>query len=96
MSQVKGDKRCRAFDGALGHQGNKGDTGSSGAHGSKGDQGEKGNQGTNGITPSINQVVTEFSSNRAHLYPLAAAIMEEDQRNSIGFSERKAHFLVSM
>lgn len=91
----RGQKGDRGFDGAPGPQGNKGDTGSSGAHGSKGDQGpkgEKGNQGTNGITPSINQVVTEFSSNRAHLYPLAAAIMEEDQRNSMGFSERIAHF----
>nr|WP_265025136.1 collagen-like protein [Wolbachia endosymbiont (group B) of Pammene fasciana] len=90
----RGQKGDRGFDGAPGPQGNKGDTGSSGAHGSKGDQGpkgEKGNQGTNGITPSISQVVTEFSSNRAHLYPLAAAIMEEDQSNSMGFSERIAH-----
>ncbi|WP_241653854.1 collagen-like protein [Wolbachia endosymbiont of Nilaparvata lugens] len=69
-----------------------------GAHGSKGDKGpigpkgEKGNQGTNGVTPSINQVVSTFSSNRTHLYPLAAAIMEEDQRNPKGLSERVAHF----
>ncbi|MFT4313825.1 MAG: collagen-like protein [Wolbachia pipientis] len=88
----RGQKGDRGFDGAPGPQGNKGDTGSSGAHGSKGDQGPKGEKGTNGITPSINQVVTEFSSNRVHLYPLAATIMEEDQLNSMGFSERIAHF----
>lgn len=88
----RGQKGDRGFDGAPGPQGNKGNTGSSGAHGSKGNQGEKGNQCTNGVTPSINQVVTEFSSKRAHLYPLAAAIMEEDQRNPMGFSERIAYF----
>ena len=91
----KGDKGDRGFPSP---KGSKGDTGSSGAHGSKGDKGpigpkgEKGNQGTNGVTPSINQVVSTFSSNRTHLYPLAAAIMEEDQRNPKGFSERVAHF----
>ncbi|WP_051063878.1 collagen-like protein [Wolbachia endosymbiont of Drosophila simulans] len=92
---VRGVKGDMGYYGLTGPQGDKGDTGSSGAHGSKGDQGpkgEKGNQGTNGITPSINQVVTEFSSNRAHLYTLAAAIMEKDQLNSMGFSERIAHF----
>ncbi|WP_353279478.1 collagen-like protein [Wolbachia endosymbiont (group B) of Xanthorhoe designata] len=92
---VRGVKGDMGYYGLTGPQGDKGDTGSSGAHGSKGDQGpkgEKGNQGTNGITPSINQVVTEFSSNRTHLNPLAVAIMEKDQLNSMGFSERIAHF----
>ncbi|WP_265022856.1 collagen-like triple helix repeat-containing protein [Wolbachia endosymbiont (group B) of Ischnura elegans] len=78
--------------GFTGNQGSKGDRGFPGPRGIQGPKGEKGNQGTNGITPSISQVVSEFSSNRAHLYPLAAAIMEEDQRNSMGFSERIAHF----